>query len=389
MESELWSYKINKYLGGGGFGDVYYVTKTCGFEQGAPFAMKKIRCNSEINENQKKEILKEAEILKKIDSEYIVSYYESFIYKGIPYLIMNYYNNGDLYEFIFKKKFNGGDKRKKIFTIFTKILLGLFELHKQHIVHRDIKPSNIMMADDLSPKIGDLGLSKILGSTNSTMNTLAGTLMYQAPEMINANPSYTLKTDIWALGITLYMMFLGKKPYPEDNPGQLLFLIMQGKYYPIPKDSDPDLKKLTEKILCVNPSNRPSAENILDDSILVKNLKIYGLLDLVTKTKNKVSKILNDQIKEKNQNFPKYYLRNGLRCVDWMTWVKDLRCPYCCKIPDMANHFIHDIKNMGGGDPDKVDWNECDLLDFTYWAYNCDKCNNRFIVHNDYISNHY
>lgn len=386
MESEIGNYKIVKYLGGGGFGDVYYV-----IERGGPChiprAMKKIRCNSEINENQKKELLKEAEIMKKTDSEYIVSFYDSFIYKGIPYLIMDYYKNGDLYEFIFKKKFNGGDKRKKIFTIFTKILLGLFELHKQHIVHRDIKPSNIMMADDLSPKIGDLGLSKILGSTNSTMNTLTGTLIYQAPEMINSNPSYTMKTDIWALGITLYMMFLGKKPYPENNPGQLLFLIMQGKYDPIPSNLDSDLKKLTEKILCVNPSNRPSAENILNDPILVKNLKIYGLLDLVTKTKNKVSKILNAQIKEKNLNFPKYYLKNGLRCVDWMTWVKDLRCPYCCKTPDMANHFINDIKIMGGGDPDKVNWNGCDQLDYIYWRYTCDKCNNLFMVHNDYTIN--
>lgn len=245
------------------------------------------------------------------------------------------------------------------------------------------------MADDLSPKIGDLGISKILESTNSTMNTLAGTLMYQAPEMFNANPSYTLKTDIWALGITLYMMFLGTKPYPENNPGQLIFLIMEGKYNPIPNGSDPDLKKLTEKILCVNPLSRPSVENILDDPNLVKNLKIYGLLDLVTKTKNKVSKYLNEQIKEKYQNFPKYYLKNGLRCVDWMTWVKDLRCPFCCGIPDMANHFIHDIKNMGEGDPDKVNWNHCDQLDYFYHSYDCDKCNKRFMVHNDYISSHY
>ena len=79
------------------------------------------------------------------------------------------------------------------------------------------------MADDLSPKIGDLGLSQILGSTNSTMNTLAGTLMFQAPEMINDNPSYTLKADIWALEITLYMLFLGTKPYPENNPKKYFF----------------------------------------------------------------------------------------------------------------------------------------------------------------------
>ena len=121
--------------------------------------------------------------------------------------------------------------------------------------------------------------------------------------MFNANPFYTLKTDIWALGINLYMMFLGTKPYPENNKGQLIFLIMQGKYYPIPYGSEPDLKKLIEKILCVNPLNRPSAENILNEPNLVKNLKIYGLSDLVMKTKNKVSKNLNVQIKEKYQNF--------------------------------------------------------------------------------------
>ena len=335
MESEIRNYKIMKYLGGGGFGDVYCVLHTN--RPGHVLrAMKKIRCNSEINENQKKELLKEAEILKKIDSEFIVSYYESFIHKGIPYLIMDYYDNGDLNEFIFKKNFNGGDKRKKIFTIFTKILLGLYELHKQHIAHRDIKPLNILMADDLSPKIGDLGLSKILGSTNSTMNTLAGTLMFQAPEMFNDNPSYTLKTDIWALGITLYMMFLGTKPYPENNPGQLIFLIMKGKYNPIPYGSDPDLKKLTEKILCVNPLNRPSAENILDDPNLVKNLKIYGLLDLVTKTKNK--DLYNNHIVNNiNNQTVLCGLQILARCS---SFVQKLQCFYDVKFP--FTHLLND-----------------------------------------------
>ena len=386
---EIGNYKFIKYLGGGGFGDVYLASKW-----GGPcevlMAVKKIRINSELTDNQINELLKEAQILKKIDSEFVIKYFDSFNYKGIPYLVMEYYENGDLYELIFKKKFNGGDKRKKIFTIFTKLVLGLYELHKQHIVHRDIKPGNIMMADDFSPKIGDLGLAKILGSTNSTMHSIVGTIMYQAPEMMkSSNPSYDSKTDIWALGITLYIMILGKKPYPETNPGHLIFLIMQGKYDPIPNNFDPDLKYLTEKILCVNPLNRPSAEKILEDKIFQNNIKKYGLSDLVTKTKNKISKILNDQKKEKNINFPKYYLKDNLRCVDWMTWMKDFRCPYCCKIPKMVDHFLHDIQSLGEGNPDKVNWNNCDHLDFFYYNYDCDKCNNRFTIHNDYISAHY
>ena len=97
------------------------------------------------------------------------------------------------------------------------------------------------------------------------MNTISGTLLYQAPEMIKNNPSYTSKCDIWALGITLYMMALKIKPYPENNPGQLLFLIMQGKYDPIPTNSDTDLKKIIEIILCFEPLKRPSAEQLIND----------------------------------------------------------------------------------------------------------------------------
>ena len=122
---EIGNYKFIKYLGGGGFGDVYLASKW-----GGPcevlMAVKKIRINSELTDNQINELLKEAQILKKIDSEFVIKYFDSFNYKGIPYLVMEYYENGDLYELIFKKKFNGGDKRKKIFTIFTKLVLGLY-----------------------------------------------------------------------------------------------------------------------------------------------------------------------------------------------------------------------------------------------------------------------
>ena len=66
-------------------------------------------------------------------------------------------------------------KEKKFLLFWQKILLDLYELHKQRIIHRDIKPGNIMIVDDYSPKIVDLGLAKILGSINSNMNTILNT----------------------------------------------------------------------------------------------------------------------------------------------------------------------------------------------------------------------
>ena len=76
---------------------------------------------------------------------------------------------------------------------------------------------------------------------------------------------------------------------------------MQGKYNPIPVNSDSDLKKLTEKILCIDPLKRPSAEQIIEDPILQKNLKFYGLTNLIIKTKNKMKKNLDEKSKEKNR----------------------------------------------------------------------------------------
>ena len=69
-------------------------------------------------------------------------------------------------------------KEKKFLIFWQKILLGFYELNKQRIIHRDIKSGNIIIVDDYSPKIVDLGLAKILGSTNSTMNTIARTFLY-------------------------------------------------------------------------------------------------------------------------------------------------------------------------------------------------------------------
>jgi serine/threonine-protein kinase Chk2 len=114
--------------------------------------------------------------------------------------------------------------------------------HDRNMVHRDIKPENILLMDtDLTVKIGDFGLAKIVGEASFT-TTLCGTPSYVAPEIITQGKArrYTKAVDIWSLGVVLYICLCGFPPFSDelrtrDFPYDLSDQIRKGIYdYPSP-----------------------------------------------------------------------------------------------------------------------------------------------------------
>uniref|UniRef100_A0A7S2U0D7 Protein kinase domain-containing protein n=1 Tax=Lotharella oceanica TaxID=641309 RepID=A0A7S2U0D7_9EUKA len=97
-------------------------------------------------------------------------------------------------------------------TIFKSIVAGLHACHKQNIAHRDIKPDNILMDEKFKIKIADFGYSRIM--RESGMKTAVGTLKFAAPEIIMGQ-SYSTQADIWSLGVTLFILFVGYPPYEK------------------------------------------------------------------------------------------------------------------------------------------------------------------------------
>lgn len=90
--------------------------------------------------------------------------------------------------------------------------------HDRNMVHRDLKPENILLMDeDLTVKIGDFGLAKIVGEASFT-TTLCGTPSYVAPEILadNRTRKYTKAVDIWSLGVVLYICLCGFPPFSEE-----------------------------------------------------------------------------------------------------------------------------------------------------------------------------
>jgi len=89
-------------------------------------------------------------------------------------------------------------------------------LHSQSIAHWDLKNLNILLTKDLSVKIGDLGVSKILTSDRINDSESVGTPLFMAPELVRQE-TYSFKIDVWALGCCLYNLASFNMPFKGDS----------------------------------------------------------------------------------------------------------------------------------------------------------------------------
>ena len=221
LESPRGVYKIVKWLGKGGFGEVYLTDYTAkNASNSEQVALKKITLYG----MKEEECTNEAKLMKKISesstSPHLIKYLDSFmkISHGNLYIAMNCCSRGDLKSKI-KENIGSGKEfdPKTIYDYIYQIADGINELHvKQKIVHRDLKPANILIAWENGKevlKISDFGLVKVINSLDMSQShsKKCGTPLYISPEQ-NARIRCRFPiVDIWAIGIIFYELCITPK----------------------------------------------------------------------------------------------------------------------------------------------------------------------------------
>ena len=270
----LGRYYLTERLGEGGMAVVYKAYDT---RLERDVAVKIIRSGvfpPDDLEQVLKRFEREAKALAKLSHPNIVKVYDYGEHDGSPYLVIEYLPGGTL-----KKMLDKPVPWQDAVRLILPVARGVAYAHQRGILHRDIKPANVLITDGGEPMLSDFGIAKLFEGNQATALTgsgmAIGTPEYMAPEQWTGITSP--QSDQYSLGIVLYEMVAGRKPYVADTPGAILIKQVT-EPLPGPRKFVSDLPEDLEYVLIKSLAREP------DDRYKDVNAFISALEDLHVST---------------------------------------------------------------------------------------------------------
>ncbi|MDB4956838.1 MAG: sps1B [Myxococcales bacterium] len=255
-------YKIVDTMASGSMGAVYKAERV---PVGKLVAIKFLHASYKNDSEFQSRFERETRVMSKLAHPNCVSVLDFGVWRNAPYLVMEFVDGITLRA----KMDKGAMAPAQALAFARQIASGLAHAHEQGVVHRDIKPANMMITDDIGAgeriRLLDFGLARLRGNVGrdaTQTNLVVGTPNYMAPEQTVPGAGIDARTDIYAVGVVLFEMVVGERPFNAEDTMQLLGM---HRAAPIPRLLDhvkdgtelPDgLQELIDKAMAKSPSER-------------------------------------------------------------------------------------------------------------------------------------
>jgi eukaryotic-like serine/threonine-protein kinase len=240
------NYKILEIIGRGGMGVVF---KAIDMSLEKVVALKMIDPLLAKDDNFLNRFKTEAKALARLENSNIVGVYALRDTEYGLFMVMEYVQAKTISEWIREKGRFSSAETKEIARHFLK---AIGHAHKVGVIHRDIKPNNILLCDDGTVKVMDFGLAKVVqdhGAQSTVTQIAAGTLYYMSPEQIKGLKNVDKRSDIYAIGMTIYEMLAGRTPFERsESEFSIQKQIVEGKIPP-PSKYNPLIPKAFVKMI--------------------------------------------------------------------------------------------------------------------------------------------
>lgn len=246
------SINLQRKLGSGQFGDVW-----AGIWNGTTqVAVKTLKPGSMSAE----EFLKEAAVMKRLRHPKLIQLYAVCTDKEPIYIVTELMKNGSLLDYLHDK--GRTLNLPQLVDMAAQVAAGMAYLEAQNFVHRDLAARNVLVGESNSCKVGDFGLSRVLGA-ESEYTAKEGAkfpIKWTAPEAALMN-RFSIKSDVWAFGILLTeLVTYGRIPYPGMTNAEVLQQVERGYRMPCPSNCPQELYQIMLDTWKANPDQRPTFE---------------------------------------------------------------------------------------------------------------------------------
>jgi polo-like kinase 1 len=275
--TQIRKYSKRKFLGKGGFARVYEFMV---LDSRRLIASKIISKDQLTKVRRRQKLMSEIKIHKSLSHPNIVKFEHYFEDDENVYILLELCTNQSMSELLRRRK---RLTELEVQCYMVQIISALTYIHSKNVIHRDLKIGNLFISEKMEVKLGDFGLASKLDFEGQKRKTICGTPNYIAPEVLDSKLGHSFEVDIWALGVIMFTLLVGRPPFETNDVKKTYNLIKMNAYsFPDAVSVSPEAKSLITQILKSDPSRRPTLTEILRHEFFTTSCSIPKLLPVST-----------------------------------------------------------------------------------------------------------